>query len=149
MARGERVREAGRPGRDALRIDDGAGLGEPRGVDAGGRRHPDLQGLAVGAERGAQPAGAQQRERRRRPLALVVEAEQARGGDRGAHRPADRGRVPPAVVERGVRGARQRAHRLEAGRVGVDRLAGGGAAVRGDDERCGGDRRAEVGDPGR
>ena len=73
-------------------------------VHAGRRRQADLERLAVGPERGAQPAGLQQRQALGGAGALVVEPEQPRRRVRRARRAADRGRMPAAVVERGARG---------------------------------------------
>ncbi len=44
----------------AAAVDAGAGRSEQRALDACGRGEPDLDRLAVGAERAACPAGAQQ-----------------------------------------------------------------------------------------
>jgi hypothetical protein len=56
--------------------------------------------------------------------------------------------VPAAVVERGVASTRERAHGLEAGGVGGERVAEAPPSIGGDDERRRGGRRAEVGEPG-
>jgi hypothetical protein len=106
---------------DHVRRDGHAGGGDAGRVDAGRRRQPDLERLAVGPERRAQAAGLQQRQPLRGVGALLVELEQAGRRVRRARRAADRGGVPAARVEV-VRGA-QAAHRLEARRVGVDGVA--------------------------
>ena len=107
-------------GGDALERHRRARGRELCGGDAGRRREPDLQRLAVGAERGAQAARAQGGERRGGVGGCV---EQRGGRDRRADAAADRGRVPAAVVERrdGPRGRarpspRSRARRRRARR---------------------------------
>ena len=69
---------------------------DPRRVHAGRRRHPDLQRLAVRPERGAQPAGLEQRQALGGAGALLVEPEQPRGGVRRPCGAAHGGRVPAA-----------------------------------------------------
>ena len=124
--------------------DLGAALRGQRRVDPGGRGHPDLHRLPVGAERGAHPARLEQGEALRRDQGRGVEPEQAsrRGGRPGGA--AHRGRVPAAVVERRVAGPAQGAHRLEPGGVGGEDIAHARAprGPHGDRRRRGG--RAEV-----
>ena len=117
--------------------------GETRGGDAGRRGETDLERLAVRAERRSQPAGAQHRERDR---GVLVGLQQPRGGDGGADAAADRRGVEAAVVQRGVGGAGERAHRLEAGRVGGEHVLDRGAELGGDVQRGGRDRRAQMRD---
>src|SRR5215211_8431527 len=116
-------------GGDALERDPSPGRGDPRALYAGRGRHADLERLAVGAEGGAQAAGAEESECGGALLLLRLEGEEGGRGHGRADRSAHRGRVPAALVQSGVGGVGQGAHRLEAGAVRGEHVADATAKI--------------------
>ena len=140
----EHLREAGVPAAHRLRVDLGSRGREPRRGDAARGRQPDLKALAGRPEGRAHARRPQQRQPARRCLGGAVEPEQSRCRHRGAEAAAYRRRMPAAVIEGRVRGPRHRAHRLEPGGVGLQRLPHAGVPLGAEDQRRRRRRRAEV-----
>ena len=143
-ARAERLLEAGH--------DLGAGAGacgrELRGGRPGRRRLPNLERLAVRAERPLEAARAQESEAHGRLGGLAVELEQPRRGHGRAGYPADGRGVPAALADRRVVGGAEPARRLEPGGVRRERLADAGLALRAKEQCDRGRGSAEVGEAG-
>ena len=136
-ARGRGGQRDARPGRRQ------PGRAQARG---GGKAH--LKRLAVRPERGPQAGRAHQGERPGAVLGGAVEAEQPGGGHGRPQAAAHRGGVKARVVEGGVAGPGQRAHRLEAGGVGREHLARCSAQLGAEQQRHGRGGGAQVRDAG-
>ena len=131
---------------DRPRVDGGARPGQQRRLHAGGRRQPNLDRLAVGAERPARPPGAERPEREGMLPLLRCQPQQPRRGHRRTDRGADGGRVPPRLVQRRVTCRCERGHGFEPLRVGVQRLAEREPELRGHHQRRRRARRTDVSD---
>ena len=132
---------------DRPRVDDGAAACEQRCLHPGRGSEADLDRLAVRSERPARAARAQQRHRDRVVALGVRQAKQPRRRDRRTDRPAHGRGVPAGVVQRRVARSGDRRHRLEPGRVGIERRLQRQAELCGEHQCRRRARRADVRDP--